>query len=223
VIIKLINSPILFHLPIIFIGINFRSIKSKRKKDIILRKNKIRVGSYLYPMPVVIIGVNVKDKPNFMPLAWVSIVEYKPPIISISSHQGHYTNIGIKENQTFSVNTPSKELVIPMDYCGLKSGKEIDKSDIFDTFYGELKTAPMIKASPLNLECRVVKTIELETGHDIFLGEIINAYSEDKFLTNGIPDVKKMNVIFFSMNDNNYWEIGDHVGRAWSIGKSYKK
>jgi flavin reductase (DIM6/NTAB) family NADH-FMN oxidoreductase RutF len=173
-------------------------------------------------MPVVLIGVNVKYKPNFMPLAWISIIEHKPPMISISSHQGHYTNIGIKENLTFSVNTPSEDLVIPMDYCGLKSGKEFDKSNVFETFYGELKTAPMIKDSPLNLECKVVKTIDIKTGHDIFIGEIINAYSEDKYLTNGIPDLNKMKVLLFSMNDNNYWKIGGHIGQAWKIGRSYE-
>lgn len=188
-----------------------------------MSKNKIRLGPYLYPMPVVLIGVKVNGKPNFMPLAWISIVEHKPPMISISSNQNHYTNLGIKENKTFSVNTISEDLVIPMDYCGLNSGKALDKSTIFEIFYGELKTAPMIQSSPLTLECNIIKSIDTEMGHDIFIGEIVGAYSEDKFLTNGIPDVKKMNTIFFSMNDNQYWKIGENVGKAWSIGKSYKK
>ncbi|MFX0011575.1 MAG: flavin reductase family protein [Candidatus Hermodarchaeota archaeon] len=188
-----------------------------------MSKNKIRLGPYLYPMPVVLIGVNVNGKPNFMPLAWISIVEHKPPMISISSNQGHYTNLGIKENKTFSVNSISEDLIIPMDYCGLNSGKDLDKSNIFEIFYGELKTAPMIQSSPLTLECKVIKLIDTEMGHDIFIGEIVAAYSEEKYLTNGIPDIKKMNTIFFSMNDNQYWKIGENVGRAWNIGKSYKK
>lgn len=188
-----------------------------------MSKNKIRLGPYLYPMPVVLIGANVNGKPNFLPLAWISIVEHKPPMISISSNQGHYTNLGIKENKTFSVNSISEELIIPMDYCGLNSGKDVDKSNIFEIFYGELMTAPMIKSSPLTLECKVIKLIDTEMGHDIFIGEIVGAYSEDKYLTNGIPDIKKMNTIFFSMNDNQYWKIGENMGRAWNIGKSYKK
>ena len=184
-------------------------------------KTKIRVGPYLYPMPVVLIGVNIKSKPNFMPLAWVSIVEHKPPTILISSSQSHYTNAGIKENNCFSVNTPSEDMIIPTDYCGLKSGKDIDKSKIFDVFYGDLKSAPMIIDAPLNLECKLVKSIDLGKGHDIFIGEIINAYSEDKYLTNGIPDLIKMKTFLFSMNDNNYWKIGEHLGRAWNIGRKY--
>lgn len=188
-----------------------------------MMKNKIRIGPYLYPMPVVLIGVQFNNRPNFMPLAWVSIIEHKPPMISISSSQSHYTNKGIIENKCFSVNTPSEVMVISTDYCGIKSGKEFDKSKVFEVFYGDLETAPMITESPLNLECSLIKTIDLGKGHDIFIGEIINAYSEDKYVTNGIPDIKKMNPFLFSMNDNNYWKIGEHIGRAWSIGKQYEE
>jgi flavin reductase (DIM6/NTAB) family NADH-FMN oxidoreductase RutF len=185
-------------------------------------KKKIRVGPYLYPMPVVLVGSLVKGKANFMPIAWVSIVEHKPPMISISAHQSHYTNIGIKENQTFSINLLSESMVKLTDYLGLKSGREIDKSNLFEMFFGDLKTAPMLKDAPVNLECKLVKTIDIEKGHDIFIGEIIYAYSEEKYLTNGIPDIQKFHPFVFSMNDNNYWNIGSHIGRAWSIGKDYK-
>ena len=188
-----------------------------------MAKNKIRSGVYLYPMPVSIIGANVKGKANFMTIAWVSIVEHKPPMISISAHQSHYTNQGIIENQTFSVNLPSVDMVEITDYCGIKSGKEIDKSELFEVFYGNLKTAPMIKETPINMECKVVKTIDTEKGHDIFIGEIINAYAEEKYLTNGIPDVTKLHPLIFSMGDNNYWKFGELIGRAWNIGRNYKK
>ena len=62
-----------------------------------MMKNKIKVGAYLFPMPVALIGANVNGKPNFEPLAYVGIVESKPPMISISSYETHYTNTGIKE------------------------------------------------------------------------------------------------------------------------------
>ncbi|MHA2474593.1 MAG: flavin reductase family protein [Promethearchaeota archaeon] len=94
-----------------------------------MTKNKIRPGVYLYPMPVSLIGTNVNGKPNFMALAWVNIVEYKPPVFAIASYETHYTNVGIKENGTFSVNIPSEEMVVAADYVGLVSGNEVDKSD----------------------------------------------------------------------------------------------
>ncbi len=184
-------------------------------------KNKISPGIYLYPMPIVIIGANVKGKANFMTIAWCSIVEHKPPMISISASKTHYTNIGINKNQTFSVNIPSEDMVELTDYIGLKSGRDIDKSSLFNIFYGELQTAPMIEETPINLECKLVKTIDMNKGHDLFIGEIVQAYANEEYLTNGIPDIKKFFPLVFSINDNNYWKVGEHIGRAWSVGKKY--
>jgi flavin reductase (DIM6/NTAB) family NADH-FMN oxidoreductase RutF len=188
-----------------------------------MEKKRIRNGVYLYPMPVVLVGAEIEGKPNFMPIAWVSIVEHKPPMISISANQSHYTNKGIKENHTFSINAVSEEMVIIADYCGLKSGKDTDKSTIFEVFYGELKKTPMIKHSPLNLECEVRQTIDTKAGHDIFIGEVIASYAKEEILTKGIPDVSKLKPLIFSMNDNNYWKLGPHIGRAWSIGNNFNK
>jgi flavin reductase (DIM6/NTAB) family NADH-FMN oxidoreductase RutF len=182
-------------------------------------------------MPVVLLGANVNNKPNFMPLSWISYIEHQRPMIALSPFQTHYTNKGIKDNQTFSINTPSEDMVIPTDYCGLISGEELDKSNIFDVFYGELKTAPMIKEAVINLECKVVKIIDtmefmrdmdIEKGHDFIIGEIVQVYAEEKYLTNGIPDMTKIRPYCFSQNDNNYWKLGEHIGRAWSIGRNYK-
>jgi flavin reductase (DIM6/NTAB) family NADH-FMN oxidoreductase RutF len=193
-----------------------------------MMKKKIEINPYLYPMPVVLIGANVAGKANFMPLAWICMIEHEPHMISISSSQTHYTNKGILENKTFSVNTPSEAMIKATDYCGLNTGKNIDKSNIFEIFYGELKTAPMITKTPLNLECKLVKVIDTKEfippdkrGHFIFIGEIIQAYADEEYLINGIPDILKMKPFTLTQNDNNYWKVGEKIGRAWSIGKNY--
>ena len=192
-----------------------------------MTKNKIKLSSYLFPRPVVLIGANVNGKPNFEALAYVSSVEDKPPLIAIASYETHFTNNGIKENKTFSVNTPSKEIIEGTDYCGTVSGKEADKSNVFDVFYGDLKTAPMISKAPLNLECRVVKTLVMkdltsaEKGHELFIGEVINAYAEDKFLTEAAPDISKINTFTYAMKQ--YWNIGEPLAKAWEIGKNFIK
>ena len=192
-----------------------------------MNKSKISPGAYLFPMPVVLIGANVNGKPNFETLAYVGIVESKPPLISIASWETHYTNIGIKENKTFSVNTPSEDLAEKIDYCGIVSGKEEDKSKVFDVFYGDLKTAPMVSLSPLNLECKVIKSfkvrelVEVEKGHEIFIGEVANAYADEDYLTEGIPDIAKFKIYTYSLN--NYWKVGEKLGPAFEIGKNYKK
>ncbi len=187
-----------------------------------MSKIKIRLGPYLYPMPVVLVGAIVEEKANFMPIAWTCIVEHHPPSILISSSRTHHTNKGILEKGTFSINTPSEEMVVKADYCGLFTGRDTNKSDIFEVFYGDLKTAPLIRESPLNLECRLVNHFDYK-NHIIFIGEIVQAYAEEACITNNIPDMEKMNPYVFSMNDNNYWKIGECIGKAWKIGKNYEK
>jgi len=191
-----------------------------------MTKNKIKPGAYLFPMPLGVIGANVKGKPNFEPVAYVGVVEYKPPLICVASYETHYTNIGINENNTFSVNTPSEELIKEIDFCGIKSGSEVDKSDIFDVFYGDLKTAPMISKSPLNMECEVIKSfkikefVNIEKSHEIFIGRVVNAYADDAFLREGVPDITKLNT--FTYSNSKYWSVGKSLARAWNIGKDYK-
>ena len=193
-----------------------------------MSKNKIRPGVYLYPMPVSLIGTNVNGKPNFMALAWVNVVEFKPPIFAIASYETHHTNVGIKENRTFSINIPSEGMVEVTDYVGLVSGKEIDKSEVFEVFYGDLKTAPMITSAPVNMECKLLKRIAMkeltntEKGHELFIGEVISAYADDSYIKNKIPDISKVKPFVYSI-DNNYWKVGEHLGKAFSMGKNYKK
>ena len=105
------------------------------------------------------------------------------------------------------------------DYCGIVSGKKADKSDIFRSFYGKLGKAPMIHECPVNLECRLVDTLDFGGGSEVFIGEILESYAEEKYFCNGIPDVEKIEPIVFSMYDNNYWGIGEHLGKAWYSGK----
>jgi len=147
----------------------------------------------------------------------------KPPIISVALNKKHYTCIGIEENGTFSVNIPSEAMVKQTDYCGMVSGHKVDKSTLFGSFYGELKTAPMIEECPLNLECRVVRPLDFGGMHDVFFGEIVRAYAEEKFLTDGLPDIQKIKPFVFSLTDKNYWKVGGHLGAAWSVGKELRK
>jgi len=172
-----------------------------------MKKSKIPPSAYLFPMPVVLIGANVNGKPNFETLAYVGIVESQPPLISIASWETHYTNIGIKENRTFSVNTPTEDLAEKIDYCGIVSGKEEDKSKVFDIFYGDLKTAPEL--------------VEIEKGHEIFIGKIVNAYADEDYLTEGTPDIAKFKTYTYSLN--NYWKVGEKLAPAFEIGKKYEK
>lgn len=155
-------------------------------------------------MPHVIIGTLVIGKPNFSTIAYIGIVQHIPPMLAFASHCTHYTNIGRREHRTFSFNIPTENQVEVTDHIGLVSGKNVDKSEVFTSFYGKLATAPMIRECPLNMECRVVQVIDVGASHEIFVGEIVDTFTSEGFLTNGLPDISKMNPFVFSMHDNNY-------------------
>lgn len=184
-------------------------------------KINIDANTYVYPNPVTLVGTQVEGRANFMAVGWVSRVNRKPPLIGIGVNRAHYTGKGIKETKTFSINFPSAEMVEITDYCGIVSGKKVDKSNIFKTFYGHLKTAPMITESTLCMECKLFDTVELPSNY-FFIGEILACYTEEKYLTDGTLDIKKMNPLLLTMPDKSYWTVGEYAGKAWSIGKKLK-
>jgi flavin reductase (DIM6/NTAB) family NADH-FMN oxidoreductase RutF len=154
-----------------------------------------------------------------MALDWLTRVNFKPAMLGICVNRIHASNEAIRNSGEFSVNVPSVDMVEITDYTGLVSGKNVDKSGLFEIFYGQLKSAPLIKQCPVSVECRVVQTVDLPTNA-FFIAEIVDIYSEDRFLTEGKLDVKKMNPFLLTMPDNRFWSIGECVGKAWNAGKS---
>lgn len=186
-------------------------------------RDKVKLGAYpyIYPMPTVIVGTLVNGVPNFITVSYVGIVQHTPPMVSITIIDKHYTNEGIKKTGTFSINIPNTKMLVITDFIGMNSGSTIDKSKLFDLFYGELGTAPMIQETPLNLECKLVETINLNNGNEIYIGEIIQSYSSKKFVRRGYPYMKKLDPILFSINSNSYYNVGRRIGWAWKVGLKY--
>ena len=185
---------------------------------------KVNIGeqTFVLPMATTILGSVLEDRPNFMALGWLTRVNFKPPMLGVAVNKGHASHTAIVDKGEFSVNFPTVEMVEITDYVGLVSGKRQDKSKLFNLFYGELKNAPMISECPLAMECKVVKTVELPSN-SFFIGEIVGAYSEERFLTDGAPDIKKIKPFLLTMPDNGYWSVGELIGRAWSEGKAMGK
>lgn len=182
-------------------------------------KIEIGKGRVYYPMPCSLVGANVAGKPNYLTVAWFSMVNTDPPYLAVAMGKAHYTNSGIRENQTFSLNIPSAEMAEVTDYCGLVSGSKVDKSGLFETFYGKLETAPMIGECPVSFECRLIRTVELPKNQ-LFIGEIVATYCNEACLTEGVPDLKKINPLLLLMPDRKYVALGREIGPAWKIGKN---
>ena len=186
-------------------------------------KKKIGNQNVLYPMPVTIVGTLVNGKVNFLNVAHVGILNAGAPhLISLGMGKRHHSNIGIRENKTFSVNILSQNQIVEADYVGLVTGSTTDKSQVFETFFGELQTAPLIQNCPVSMECRLHDIYELKT-HDVFIGEIVATYAEDAVLTGGKVDLSKVKPLLFDISSMKYWSLGRPVGDCWNEGKQYKK
>jgi flavin reductase (DIM6/NTAB) family NADH-FMN oxidoreductase RutF len=184
---------------------------------------KKNIGSVvgLYPMPVTIVGTEIDGRVNWMNVAHVGI--WGPDKMLLSMGRIHHTNKGLKANKTVSINIVTEEMLIEADYVGLVSGKNTDKSDVFEYFSGELKGAPLITKSPISMECEIVEIFETAT-HDNFIVKPVNTYvSEEVLSENGKIDYEKVKPVLFEMSNRQYLSLGHVIAKCWNIGNNYKK
>ena len=189
-----------------------------------MKKTSMGPQALIYPMPALLIGTNVDDKPNFMTVAYSGIVNAEPPMISISIRHNRYSFKGISQNMAFSVNVPSVDSMIETDYCGIESGYKSNKAEVcrFQIFYGKLKNAPLIEQCPINLECNVVHILDLGS-HVLIIGRIEESYISNDCLTGGKPDIEKISPLIYVRTPNQeYATFGQVMGKAFSIGQQLK-
>lgn len=185
---------------------------------------KINIGKrpFMYPMPISLVGTIIDKKPNFMAVGWIAPVNYDPPMIGIALGKMHYTNIGIREQKAFSVCIPNKELIQKTDYCGIVSGKKIDKSTIFSISYEGYNNISLINECPICIQVKLDRIVDLPSN-ELFIGEVLNTLADKSCLTDGKPDIKKLNPFTLTMPDKKYWSVGEFIGYAWKTGKDFKE
>jgi flavin reductase (DIM6/NTAB) family NADH-FMN oxidoreductase RutF len=176
-----------------------------------LKLNKLTVRSNLLsPLPVVLVGVNVENKPNYLAIGYISPFNFGKHIF-FSLYKKRYSRIGLHENMTFSVNIPTEGIMEQMVICGSKSGHTFDKSSIFTSFYGELETAPMIEEAPINIECKVVEILNYHPNEGI-IGEVITSYIDPKYYLEGKLDMNTLKPILWATGeDYNYYHLGKRI------------
>jgi flavin reductase (DIM6/NTAB) family NADH-FMN oxidoreductase RutF len=192
----------------------------KAKEEAGMEKVNIGTNPFLLPMPMVIVGTCIGERPNFMAVGWASRVNVRPAIMSVAIGR-HATAEAILKTGEFSINIPSVDLVPQTDIVGMVSGSEFDKSGLFEVFFGSLGKAPMIRQCPVTMECKVIRDVELPMDR-LFIGEVKGVWSEERFLSGGSPDIEKVRPFCLTMPDNRYWSVGPAVGRAWHDGIGLK-
>ncbi|ACL76567.1 flavin reductase family protein [Ruminiclostridium cellulolyticum] len=178
-----------------------------------MAKQVWKPSTMLNPVPVVMVSCTDKEgKPNIITLAWTGTINSDPPMVSISVRKERYSFELIKEKGEFVINLPTKKLAFATDYCGVKSGRDIDKfKEMGLTAEAASKVGvPLIKECPLNLECIVKQSIELGS-HVLFLAEVVATNVEETLLDEkGKLDLSKAELICYSHGE--YYPLGKPLG-----------
>lgn len=188
-------------------------------------KQTWKPGNMLYPLPAVMVSVADKEgKSNIITVAWTGTVCTNPPMVYISVRPERHSYHMIEETGEFVINLTTEDLVYATDYCGVKSGREVDK---FKEMHltpetAEMVKAPMIKESPVNIECKVVKKEELGSHH-MFLAEVVSVHVDEKYLDekNRLA-LEKTELISYVHGE--YYSLGKLLGNfGYSIRKRGKE
>lgn len=174
-------------------------------------------------MPAFLVASYDQDsKPNVMTVAWGGIVNSEPPYIGVSIRHHRWTYEGIEKHQAFTVNIPKTSQAQETDYVGIFSGKTHDKlaKAGLTAVKSDLVEAPYLQECPLVLECKVDKYLDLGT-HRLYVGLILDVKVNENALTDGKIDIRKVDPLIFGPNQD-YYQIGDFVAKAFSVGKSLK-
>lgn len=170
-------------------------------------------GTVLAPVPVVMVSCAAPGyKPNILTIAWAGTVCSAPPMLGISIRPERYSYDIIEKSGEFVVNLPDIKLLKALDFCGVVSGRDLDKFEAtgLTPVPAKVVRAPLIREAPVNIECRVKNIMTLGV-HDLFLAEIVHVWTNENVLSEkGILDLEKMHALAYG--NGSYYEVGKPVG-----------
>lgn len=190
-----------------------------------MAKQQWKPGNMLYPLPVVMVSVrDLEGHDNIITVAWAGTVCTNPPMVSISVRPERYSYHMLEESRAFVINLTTEQLCYATDFCGVRSGKDVDKFAQMKLTKVETSqiNAPMIGESPVNIECKV-KKIEKPGSHHIFLAEVVAVHADEKYMDEkGRFDLNLANPIVYSHGE--YYGLGKKLGSfGYSVKKKSKK
>ncbi|HOM30220.1 MAG TPA: flavin reductase family protein [Deltaproteobacteria bacterium] len=184
--------------------------------------NKVKQGArtFLFPMPSVLVGATVDGKPNFMTVAWCGIASHQPPTVAVAIRKGRHTLKGIEAHHCFSVNVPTSKMVKLVDFCGIYSGKDRDKANLFTVKPGDNPLVPLVDECPVNLECTLLHTLDLGS-HTLVVGQITQSHVREDCIEGKKIDPLKVDPLIYATSSETYHRLGEVVGNAFSVGKEF--
>ncbi len=189
-------------------------------------KQQWKPGNMLYPLPAVMVScAREGEKPNIITVAWVGTICSDPAMVSISLRPERYSYGIIRETGEFVINLTTEKLAYAADFCGVKSGRDTDKFaylHLTPEKAGKLSLAPVIKESPVNIECRVTEIRELGSHH-MFLAEVLAVDAAEAYLNaKGKFELNRTGLLAYS--HGSYFTLGEQQGSfGYSVKKKRKK
>ena len=180
-------------------------------------------GTFLYPIPAVMVSCGTMEKSNIITVAWTGIINTNPAMVYISVRPTRYSYNLIKEQGEFVINLTTKDLVRATDWCGVKTGEKVDKFKEMKLHKEKAKfiKCPMIKESPVSVECKVKEIKELGS-HTMFIAEVVAINVDEKYIDNkGAFDITKCDLMAYA--NGNYLAMGKKLGKFGFSVKKKKK
>ena len=180
-------------------------------------------GTFLYPIPAVMVSCGTMEKSNIITVAWTGILNTDPAMVYISVRPTRYSYNLIKQQKEFVINLTTKDLAKATDWCGVRTGKKFDKFKEMNLHKEKSKfvKCPMIKESPVSIECKVKEINDLGS-HTMFIAEVLAINSDEKYIDKkGSFDISKCNLISYC--NGGYYEVGRKIGKfGFSVQKNKK-
>ena len=186
-----------------------------------MAKISFKPGNMLYPLPAVMVSVADREgRTNIITVAWAGTICTNPPMVSISVRPSRYSHHMILETGGFVINLTTRALVRATDYCGVRSGRDVDKwkEAGLTPMRSDAVDVPCIAECPVNIECRVVRTEQLGS-HDMFIAEVAAVHVDDRYMDGkGRFHLEDARPIVYSHGE--YYDLGEKLGRfGYSVQK----
>lgn len=181
-------------------------------------------GTFIYPIPAVLVSCGNMEKSNIITVAWTGIINTNPARVYISVRPERYSYNLIKESGEFVINLTTEKLAYATDWCGVRSGAKFDKFKEMNLTKekAEFVSAPLIKESPVSVECKVIEEKNFGS-HTMFLAEVLSIDADEKYMDdNGAFDISKCNLIAYA--NGGYYQLGKKIGKfGYSVEKKTSK
>ena len=179
-------------------------------------------GTLIYPLPAVLISCgSTPEEYNLLTISWVGTICTNPPMCYISVRPERHSYDIIKRNGEFVINLTNEDMAFATDWCGVKSGKDFNKFEEMKLTpaKSELVSAPIIKESPLSIECRVKEIVKLGS-HDMFIADVVNVQADSKYIDPKTDTFNLGAAKLIAYSHGHYYKLGEEIGKfGWTVKK----